>query len=553
MSLPNLWGDLRPIVEYILLDACVLLVASYVACQQQQKLEDYRNCVTVLVLAASVTIAVAGNFTSRWTLTFPMAPCFVLQALRGFFLSPSGNDPKTDKSSRDSRSHYWIRAFIFTVTVILIFLSAALCWMFPVVELPPTAQRGDKYPVGIIDVFLPAPFDFQTSVQGARDILPTHQDYVSVRLLYPAATETSGSIPHLRPKLVYTFCREMMLAGAPPPLKPFGWINHYWRLATLKAIWMAPPAESNDRGMPIIIFSHGLGGTADSYSFQTRALAARGYLVVVLDHSDGSATVSPRQDGSFLVRNDTSLDDIEKRDTQAFENARRAMTEYRTKEFIATVQAVKDLNSANLPMLEQMNISFVNRLDSNEIHYMGHSFGGVTALHAAHVSDSNGLPQPTSVLAYEPALGWLPKPSLASILDPQRLEGKAEVVEVSSASWVDPSYDPSADPHSPLHEQNLLILFSHEWKKKNWGASDAFMDMQARGTFGDSRGNKVARVAVIDSAHHNEFSDISMLTPTWLARVSGITGQKSPIETAQDIHNMTLAFLLEVQERTFSN
>jgi hypothetical protein len=37
---------------------------------------------------------------------------------------------------------------------------------------------------------------------------------------------------------------------------------------------------------------------------------------------------------------------------------------------------------------------------------------------------------------------------------------------------------------------------------------------------------------IIKEAHHNEFSDMCMLTPLWLARSTGVTGTRNPIDTA---------------------
>jgi len=50
--------------------------------------------------------------------------------------------------------------------------------------------------------------------------------------------------------------------------------------------------------------------------------------------------------------------------------------------------------------------------------------------------------------------------------------------------------------------------------------------------------------SVIPEMHHNEFSDMCMLTPLWLARAVGVTGRRNPFETAKDVRDKTLAFLV---------
>ncbi len=49
----------------------------------------------------------------------------------------------------------------------------------------------------------------------------------------------------------------------------------------------------------MIIFSHGLAGTITTYSQYCRALASEGYLVLAIEHRDGSgpAVVLPPQNG----------------------------------------------------------------------------------------------------------------------------------------------------------------------------------------------------------------------------------------------------------------
>jgi hypothetical protein len=101
--------------------------------------------------------------------------------------------------------------------------------------------------------------------------------------------------------------------GAPPPLQTYDWMLHQWRLTQIDAKKHAQPlggtttttataltttttntknTDTKDMKWPLIFHSHGLGGNSEMYSYQTRSLAANGYVVVVIDHSDnGSAPV----------------------------------------------------------------------------------------------------------------------------------------------------------------------------------------------------------------------------------------------------------------------
>jgi hypothetical protein len=48
---------------------------------------------------------------------------------------------------------------------------------------------------------------------------------------------------------------------------------------------------------PVVVFSHGLGGTPDCYASTIRDLASRGFLVAAVHHADGSAAYVRHDDG----------------------------------------------------------------------------------------------------------------------------------------------------------------------------------------------------------------------------------------------------------------
>ena len=65
------------------------------------------------------------------------------------------------------------------------------------------------------------------------------------------------------------------------------------------------PAEqalesAGDRGWPVVVFSHGLAGCADMYTNLCRSVASYGYIVIALEHEDGSG-VHARTAGGSLV------------------------------------------------------------------------------------------------------------------------------------------------------------------------------------------------------------------------------------------------------------
>lgn len=219
------------------------------------------------------------------------------------------------------------------------------------------------------------------------------------------------------------------------------------------------------------------------------------------------------------------------------------MTEYRADEMLAVVEIMKGLNEKNIAELQTLGLDFTGKLNVNEIHYMGHSFGGATALHAAR------RVQPKSIIAHEPAADWLPDDSRASLYDINRMKDSPfnyTYWHVPLPSRTNETSDEGEHGVS-IHDMDLLVLWSHEWVEKQWGGANILKEMHERGVVGRSGG--VSRVDIVDGAHHNEFSDTCMLTPLWLARSSGLTGSRNPLDTALEIHMRTVDFLEDLRQK----
>jgi dienelactone hydrolase len=554
------WGGLRPIAAQVVVDVLGLLGFGYATLttitttttthddekQRTPAITNNTKNAVVLVTTAVSTVLMSGNWTNRWTVIFPMIPLVVLQGLRRWNIS---------------NHHAWIRGTIAIGSVLLILLAGVCSVLFPAVELPPTPNS--LYNVGVVDVFLPVHFQHSTTLEDAQDVCPKTQDHVTARIFYPTLekNEGGGGIPYLKPETSIAFCEETMKYGAPPPLQTYDWMLHQWRLTQIDAKKHAQPLGGTTTStlttkttkLPLIFHSHGLGGNSEMYSYQTRSLAAKGYVVVVLDHSDGSAPVVARKDGTVLLRNERIWNDWRAGGEEgAYKRSRRAMTEYRAQELLAAVESVVGLNAENIPELHNVGLSFVDRLNTEEVHYMGHSFGGAAAFHAARQRP------PTSVIAHEPALDWMPDATRGSLFALEKLNESATnytywtVVQPpdNSNHTTTTTTVTDEDPLtmvSSVHDTEMLVLFSHEWESKQLGGVHVLKDIYQRGLLGPKGG--VSQVAVIAGAHHNEFSDTSMLTPTWLGRATGLTGKRSPLETAHEIHTRTMDFLQAVRER----
>jgi hypothetical protein len=222
--------------------------------------------------------------------------------------------------------------------------------------------------------------------------------------------------------------------------------------------------------------------------------------------------------------------------------ARRSRTNDRVKEFLAATEALLKLNEKNLPELESNGVSFVKRLNPRQLHFSGHSFGGATALAAAKRRPD----LPCSVLAHDPAIDWIPDDVRHALFEEERLSelkynggtGGYEQEQATNGNSSKPS-------DSSIHNVNMLFLYSEQWYKLGWGESRIVEDMNKRGVLGPKGGT--SEVGIIPQAQHNEFSDICMLTPLWLARAVGVTGKRSPLDTAEEIALRTKTFLGSIQ------
>ena len=426
-----------------------------------------------------------------------------------------------------------------------------------------------------------------------------------------------------------------MRFGAPPPLKAYGWILHTWRLITLPVReyysahhhsdpttttrttlthedWQkfspfahstttTSPATGRHNNPPLVVYSHGLGGVLQLYSYQAMELAAHGALVVSLTHADGSAPVAvthPSIDDEQpprIVEYDYDILHLWFANrTVEYAQRRRQMTDQRTHELLAVTRFVQErITELQSPLEEDGSSSSCDAEDERAQHQshsrpinnnhtvvdytqaavlrsllqpllrlqppidhdaaafettttilMGHSFGGATALTAAHRHPQ--LAQ--AIIAHEPAIDWLPDDARYSMFPPHRLQGLERNYSGGTGGIIHQEEKADSDVES-LHEHvHVLVMQSNEWMIKNEGQSLLLQEMAQHNRLGRraSTMTTVSRHVAVPGAHHTEFSDTSMLTPLWLARAVGLTGPRNPIDTAREIAQHTRTFVRDV-------
>jgi platelet-activating factor acetylhydrolase len=445
---------------------------------------------------------------------------------------------------------FWVQRTITGLSLAIVAVGSVLAILFPAVQLP---RVNGPYHVGVVDCFLPVddsiivlgPSERRNGIGGRLQAngagYPLQaQSHVSARLFYPTLEAPRSGIPQLNPGTAVEYCRQMMRFGAPPPLKSLGWMLHTWRLARLpvKRNALLAPSSSGRKAsarFPVVVQSHGLGGTCEVYAYQSLQLASQGNVVVFINHTDRSAPVVPLRDGSLL----TYDYDVRKLDENEYVRHRRRCALYRAKEMLAAARYLSQLES--LPSDASLNESlqqFVGRLDTDRFVFFGHSFGAATALTAAFLMPDIAQ----AVVAHDPAGDWIPDDVRASLLASSRSVGMKLRYSGGTGGYMDLTPDPHhAARKSTIHQLNLLFLYSEEWVLQNWESIRVIRELHEKGRLGKPDG--VSSYDVILGTHHLEFSDTSMLTPVWLGRASGTCGKRNPCETALEIALKTRAFI----------
>eukprot|EP01025_Chloroclados_australasicus_P034875 TRINITY_DN3560_c1_g1_i1.p1 TRINITY_DN3560_c1_g1~~TRINITY_DN3560_c1_g1_i1.p1 ORF type:complete len:498 (+),score=38.24 TRINITY_DN3560_c1_g1_i1:120-1613(+) len=134
---------------------------------------------------------------------------------------------------------------------------------------------------------------------------------------------------------------------------------------------------TDDEKFPVIVFSHGLGGNRNAYSFFCSEMASYGYVVVAIEHADTSACMTKLAGKRGKLYYD-GFGDAEKRHQRL---------RYRVGEMATAIKVLQIMNSEGeseylrLCDVKQKGM-FRGRLDLNKIAAIGHSYGGATVAEA---------------------------------------------------------------------------------------------------------------------------------------------------------------------------
>jgi Cofactor assembly of complex C subunit B, CCB2/CCB4/Platelet-activating factor acetylhydrolase, isoform II len=265
--------------------------------------------------------------------------------------------------------------------------------------------------------------------------------------------------------------------------------------------WQAEPLMENNNKFPLVLFSHGLAGTMEMYTELCLHMTSLGYCVVALEHQDGSAAYA--HDGKNYIPYQRPNDEPYSR--QKVLKLRTPMLQQRVEEMQGVIRyfqqddpnsnsAVNNDDDDNDDNLLRLLRKVIQATDAQELHLVGHSFGGATQMLAAQqwttagAADNNNkssLPPPTSLLVMD---------SWAFALSP-------DVVQQGL----------SKNDKTPL---NILSVISEDWEQHNPERLPIaeFLDSS------QANPNNHIQSMVAPRAVHQSFSDSEAWFPSLVAR-----------------------------------
>lgn len=172
-------------------------------------------------------------------------------------------------------------------------------------------------------------------------------------------------------------------------------ILHYISIPVVKNAPLLAPKSSSNR-WPVMIFSHGLGGSRNAYSHLVGSIASHGVIVIATEHRDGSTPISyvrevpseERADEKPAGKHSQRAVDYKRIShtvSPSVEEERNAQLKIRLWELglihdsllkIDDAKALTNLNSSSVSL--SMFNSKMDVHNPGKITFAGHSFGGAT-------------------------------------------------------------------------------------------------------------------------------------------------------------------------------
>ncbi|CAL3973382.1 unnamed protein product [Diplocarpon coronariae] len=251
------------------------------------------------------------------------------------------------------------------------------------------------YKVGTIDVEIPV-----SELESPSPVPEENLSTVQYRIFYPCDPETNCKsvnwIPNPQQGYISAYTRFLgagsLLAEVVSYLPR---LLYYISIPVRKNAPLLQPNTANKR-WPVMLFSHGLGGSRNAYSYLVGSIASHGMIVIAPEHRDGSTPISYIRDvpyndsisGKFSARKPrraieyTKLSHTPSPDVEAGRNAQLKVRLWELGAIHDSLlkldrgTALTNLNTSSIPLTP-----FTSQMDVHipgKITFAGHSFGAAT-------------------------------------------------------------------------------------------------------------------------------------------------------------------------------
>ncbi|KAB2106637.1 hypothetical protein AG0111_0g5256 [Alternaria gaisen] len=408
-----------------------------------------------------------------------------------------------------------------------------MTWLNRLNPTPAFPAHTGPYKVGSVDVEIPTSDLESPSANAPPGDLPT----IAFRIFYPCKQDSNEKavrwIPSPQREYVSAYARFLgansAFAGVFSALPQ---LLYYISMPVHQnAELLAPPPKSER--WPVMMFSHGLGGTRNAYSHICGSLASHGVVVVATDHRDGSSPLAIHHtpEGKEKKKRVEYRSIAHKPSTETYE-ARDEQLRIRLWELGMVHDAVLKIDEGrqlknvaqDLPNGKSMLSMFSNLLNVHEpgaISFSGHSFGACTMIQ--FVKSVYHRSQ-TQIPRYKPLYTPSADSSLVRQITPQNpvtlLDLWTLPIQSPDTAWLRSQIMPCYD--SPTGGNNLLAIASEGFF--NWSSN--FRETKrivakpasSQSRFPEQRGPHI--FYPIASAHLSQ-SDFGVLFPWVTTKVFG--------------------------------
>ncbi|KAG7341571.1 acetylhydrolase [Nitzschia inconspicua] len=324
-------------------------------------------------------------------------------------------------------------------------------------------------------------------------------DSTACQIFYPSQSNNNSkknnnrSVPYFRPEAVQGLVGYLRFGDG---------LLEFLSEKSHPCCWNVDPLP--DQKFPLVLFSHGLAGTYEMYTELCQHIASLGYCVVALEHQDGSAAYA--HDGKKVIPYKRPNDEPYSR--QKVLTMRTPMLQQRVEELENVIRYFEqestgrsnndhdnsdnnnsddDSNDTN-PM--HLLRKVIQATDTQDLHLVGHSFGGATQMLATQQwtsksSNTKSMPRPKSLL----------------VMDSWAFALTEDVVQRGLSK-------------NDKTQINILSIISEDWEQNNVERLEVAEFLQSL----EANTNNHILSMVAPNAVHQSFSDSEAWFPSLVAR-----------------------------------